>query len=82
MGIEGSIGLEGNKLVRQAPLTVDVVDTSGVSDVFLGGYCYGRMKDLSLESCLRSATAAAGLSCRALGARAGLPSAAEIDIVA
>jgi sulfofructose kinase len=49
LGAEGSIGLQGDKLVRQPPLRVDVLDTTGAGDVFLGGYCFGLLRDEPLE---------------------------------
>ncbi|MBK8482628.1 MAG: hypothetical protein IPL40_15940 [Proteobacteria bacterium] len=79
MGREGSVGLQGDKLVRQPPLPVEVVDTTGAGDVFLGGYCYGLLQELPLERCMELASAAAGLSCRAFGPRSGLPSRAELQ---
>lgn len=81
MGQEGSIGLEGEKLVRQPPLRVNVEDTTGAGDVYLGGYCFGMLRGWPLERCMQVASATAGLSCRALGARAGLPDLNEVEAV-
>lgn len=81
MGKEGSIGLEGEKLVRQPPLQVPAVDTTGAGDVYLGGFCYGLLQDWPLERCMQVASAAAGLSCRELGSRAGLPDLEEVEAV-
>ncbi|MCA9669322.1 MAG: hypothetical protein KC503_27190 [Myxococcales bacterium] len=78
LGEEGSIGLEGDKLVRQPPLAVDVVDTTGAGEIFLGGYCYALLQKWPLERCMQVASAAAGLSCRELGARAGMPRLQEV----
>jgi sugar/nucleoside kinase (ribokinase family) len=81
MGEEGSMGLEGDKLVRQPPLQVDVVDKTGAGDVYLGAYCYGLLQQWPLERCMQVASAAAGLSCRHLGARAGLPDWKDVEAV-
>ncbi|MCC6749450.1 MAG: sugar kinase [Deltaproteobacteria bacterium] len=81
LGTDGSIGLEGEKLVQQPPLGVKVVDSTGAGDVYVGGYCYGLLRGAPLERCMQLASAAAGLSCRELGARAGLPSLAEVEEV-
>jgi sugar/nucleoside kinase (ribokinase family) len=81
LGKEGSIGLEGDKLVHQPPLQVDVVDTTGAGDVYFGGYAYGLLQGWPLERCMQVASAAAGLSCRELGARAALPSVDEVEAV-
>jgi sugar/nucleoside kinase (ribokinase family) len=81
MGEEGSIGLEGDKLVHQPPFQVEVIDTTGAGDVYLGGYSYGLLQGWPLERCMQVASAAAGLSCRELGARAALPDLAEVEAV-
>lgn len=81
LGKEGSIGLEGDKLVHQPPLQVAVVDTTGAGDVYFGGYAYGLLQGWPLERCMQVASAAAGLSCRELGARAALPSVEEVQAV-
>jgi sugar/nucleoside kinase (ribokinase family) len=81
MGEEGSIGLEGEKLVRQPPLQIEVVETTGAGDVYLGGYCYGVLKGWPLERCMQVGSATAGLSCREVSGRAGLPSLEEVEAV-
>lgn len=80
LGSEGSMALEGTKLVQQPALSVDVVDTSGAGDLFVGAYCYSMLQGWPLEQRLLTATAAASLSCRKLGARAGLPALDEITV--
>ncbi len=81
MGKEGSIGLEGDKLVHQPPLQVKVVDTTGAGDVYFGGFCFGILQGWPLEKCMQIASAAAGLSCRDLGSRSGLPDLKEVEAV-
>ena len=81
MGKEGSIGLEGDKLVHQPPLRVHVVDTTGAGDVYFGGFCFGLLQRWPLEKCMQIASAAAGLSCRDLGSRSGLPDLEEVEAV-
>ena len=53
-------------------------DTTGAGDAFRAGFIYGLVKRLSIEETLRTANAVAALKCRALGARAGLPTADEL----
>ena len=81
LGAEGSIGIQGDKLVRQPPLEVDVFDTTGAGDVFLGGYLFGLVLGEPLERCIQLASAAAGLSCRELGSIGGLPTLDELKEV-
>jgi len=54
-------------------LPVQVTDTTGAGDVFHGAYLYGVIQGWTPEQCIRWSTATAGLSCRSLGGRAGIP---------
>jgi sulfofructose kinase len=78
LGPEGAMALEGDKLVQQDPLDVPVADRTGAGDVFCGAFAYATAAGWALEQALPFANAAAGLSCRSLGARAGLPSLEEV----
>jgi sulfofructose kinase len=78
LGNEGAMALEGDKLVTQEPLDVFVADTTGAGDVFSGAFAYAAAAGWPLEESLPFANAAAGLKCRSLGARAGLPTLDEI----
>jgi sulfofructose kinase len=78
LGEEGAVGLEGDQLVRQNAIDVDIQDTSGASDVFRGAFAYALVQGWSIERSLPFANAAAGLNCRHLGGLAGIPSLAEV----
>jgi sugar/nucleoside kinase (ribokinase family) len=78
LGEEGAVGLEGEKMVRQGAIEVDIQDTSGASDVFRGAFAYALVHGWPLERSLPFANAAAGLDCRHLGGLAGIPSLAEV----
>lgn len=80
LGEDGCVGREagGTTVICQA-LAVEAVDTTGAGDVFRGAFLFGMVQRWDLRQRLRFASAAAGLSCRALGARAGLPERKEID---
>ncbi|MCA1850702.1 MAG: carbohydrate kinase family protein, partial [Acidobacteria bacterium] len=54
------------------------VDTTGAGDAFHGGFLYGLLQGEDIESSLRIGCAVAALGCRSLGARAGLPTRAEL----
>ncbi len=78
LGSRGSVSL-WNDVPRHLPaLKVDVLDTTGAGDIFHGGYIRGLLAGLPPDECLRWATAAAALSCRALGGRSGIPSVQEV----
>jgi sugar/nucleoside kinase (ribokinase family) len=82
LGEEGAIGLEGDTLVRQPALDIDVMDTTGASEVFRGAFIYGLLKGWALDRCLPCANAAAGLNCRHLGGLGGIAALSEILQVA
>ncbi len=77
-GDAGAIGLEGDTLVKKEAIDVFIADTTGAGDVFCGAFAYGVLQGWGIEKSLPFANAAAGLCCRTVGARAGLPSMSEI----
>ena len=82
LGEEGAIALEGETLVRQPALPVEVYDTTGASEVFRGAFIYGQLQGWALDRCLPFANAAAALNCRHLGGVGGIPSLAEVTVAA
>jgi ribokinase len=78
LGEEGSMALEGDTLVRQPALDIEVIDRTGASEVFRGAFVYGLLRGWSLDKCLPFANAAAGLNCRHLGGIGGIPSLQEV----
>ena len=54
-------------------------DTTGAGDAFHAGFINGMLKGRDLESCMQLGNAVAALKCRALGARAALPTADELS---
>ncbi|MBI2894777.1 MAG: hypothetical protein HYY06_14575 [Deltaproteobacteria bacterium] len=78
LGQEGSIGTDGDRIVREAAYEVDVIDTTGAGDVYHGAFLYGVRRGWPIERLMRFASAAAGLKCRTLGGRAGIPSLDEV----
>ncbi len=79
-GEDGCLGRAGDGLlVKQPAFLVDAVDTTGCGDVYHGAFAVGLARGLDLAGCMRLASAAAALKCRALGGRAALPTSAELD---
>ena len=78
LGEEGVIGLEGETLVRQPALPIEIYDTNGASEVFRGAFIYGQLQGWSLDRCLPFANAAAALNCRHLGGTGGIPTLLEV----
>jgi sugar/nucleoside kinase (ribokinase family) len=83
-GAAGSVGVErtpdgGSHRHVAAAIATPVVSTLGAGDVFHGALLAALLEDRPLGDALRFANAAAGLSCRALDGRSGLPSRHEIE---
>lgn len=78
LGDDGAIGLEGDKLVQQGALDVFVADSTGAGDIFSGAFAFAAMMGWPLERALPFANTTAGLCCRNIGARAGIPTLEEV----
>jgi ribokinase len=78
----GSVGAEcyeSPDAVDRAPaLKVDVVDTTGAGDAFVGAFVVALAEGQTRRTSLRWGLAAGSLACRALGPRASLPGRAEL----
>ena len=81
LGEDGSLARCGGREIRTPAFQVDCVDTTGAGDVFRGGFVAGCLQspDADVEDVLEYANAVAALNCRALGARAGIPTPREVD---
>ncbi|MGE0042980.1 MAG: carbohydrate kinase family protein [Vicinamibacterales bacterium] len=81
LGPEGSLTRARGQELRTPAFRVPVTDTTGAGDAFRAGFAAGWLalgRDAGLADVLRWAAAVAALSCRALGAQAALPVAAEV----
>jgi sugar/nucleoside kinase (ribokinase family) len=78
IGEDGSVGMEKGETYILPAIPVDVVDTFGAGDVFLGSFIYGLVKGWDLRARLQFANAAAGLQCKKVGSREGTPTLAEV----
>ncbi len=79
LGDQGAVALEGDTLYREPAFMVHAVDTTGAGDVFRGGFIYALVQGLPIEQALRTANAAAAVSCTRLGALNGVPTMDEIQ---
>ncbi len=78
-GAKGCVAYAEGEVLRQAAYPVDpVVDTTGAGDVFHGAFAYGLALGYDLPTNLEFAALVAGLKCRALGGRAGIPTRQEL----
>jgi sulfofructose kinase len=81
LGAEGSLAWCRGREIRTPAFPVDCVDSTGAGDAFRGGFaaaCLLHPLD-DIEMVLAYANAVAALNCRALGARGGLPTTAEVE---
>lgn len=78
IGEDGSVGMERAETYIVPALAVKAVDTTGAGDVYHGAFVYGMLQNWGLRERMRFANAAAGLKCRTLGGRAGIPSLDEV----
>jgi sugar/nucleoside kinase (ribokinase family) len=78
-GAQGSRAFSANETQFSPAFQVPVVDSTGAGDCFHAAFMAEYLRGLPLEACLRFASAAAALSVQKLGARAGLPTQAEVD---
>lgn len=79
-GLRGALLLFGETFMETHALPVPgaVRDTTGAGDAFRAGFLYGLLSGEEIETSLRYGVAVAALKCRQLGARAGLPTRAEL----
>lgn len=78
LGARGSIGTDGKTTWEIPAEPVEVVDSTGAGDVYHGAALVALLHGHDVAHALRFATHVAGLSCRALGGRAGIPTRDEL----
>ena len=81
LGPEGALGFDGRQICRARGIEVGAVDTTGAGDVFHAGFLFALLAGRTFIEMLAFGNAAAALSCREVGGRAGIPSLDEIDKV-
>ncbi|NEI72579.1 ribokinase [Rhizobium lusitanum] len=80
MGASGTLlGPSSGPVVHKPALAVAPVDTTGAGDTLTGVLAASLLDGLPLEDALTRANRAETLSCMAMGARDGMPSAAALD---
>jgi sulfofructose kinase len=81
LGSRGYVGKDarGSGVYTIPAFSVDVVDTTGAGDAFHGAFALAITEGRSTREAAVIGSAVAALKCRRLGARAGLPTRAELD---
>lgn len=72
-GEQGGFCISNESRFHYLAYKVATVDTTGAGDVFHGAFDYGLLQDWSLEKTVRFAGIVAGLKCRKMGGRNGIP---------
>jgi sugar/nucleoside kinase (ribokinase family) len=79
LGAGGSVcSRRGKTTWIPTPAVEEIVDTTGAGDVFHGALLHALVRGWEEEPALRFASAAAALSCRALGGRSAIPGEEEV----
>jgi ribokinase len=79
VGEQGAQSCDGSRLWRTKALHVDVVDTTGAGDAFVGVLAAALDRGEPLAQAVRRGCVAGSLACRATGAQAALPDSAAIE---
>jgi sugar/nucleoside kinase (ribokinase family) len=81
LGPEGALarGRGDPEPYRSEGFPIDARDTTGAGDVFHAAFAFGLLQGFDAARALRTANAAAALSCRAVGAQGGLPDRAALE---
>jgi len=80
IGREGALAYHQEQFFESPAFTnFDISDTTGAGDAFHGGFDYGLLNGFTVEETLTIANLIAALNCRAIGARAGLPTTAVLQ---
>lgn len=79
LGAAGAVMASEAGLTRAAALPVKAVDAVGAGDAFCGHFAAALDAGLDAETALRRGCAAGSLACRASGAQASIPTAADVD---
>ena len=82
LGSAGSLGLDtrqGHTLVAIPAIEVEVLDTTGAGDTYVGALVTALSEGQDLSGAMTFAGAAAGLACTRAGAQPSMPSRPEID---
>lgn len=81
LGRLGVLAWDGQRFVLCPGFRINAIDTTGAGDVFHGAFVYGLVHRWPLKETLEFSCAAAALNCEASGARGGICSVGEIELM-
>lgn len=79
LGGNGSMYLVDDQIKISPALKMNIVDTSGCGDIFMGAFCYGLASSYSLEKAIKYGNIAAGLATGTVGGRLSIPKLDEVN---
>jgi sulfofructose kinase len=79
LGRAGAVFVLEGMPERSPAFEVDIRDTTGAGDVFHGAFIFGVLQEWDIRKTIRFAHATAAMKCRQYGARAGIPTLAEVE---
>ena len=79
LGPEGAIARRGTETARRHAFVVELVDTTGAGDSFVGGFLHAYLEGAELATCLDLGNACGALSTRAAGGTASQPTLEEAE---
>ncbi|MBN2157192.1 MAG: ribokinase [Candidatus Lokiarchaeota archaeon] len=79
LGSKGAIAWDGKKEYYQPSYEVEVRDTTGAGDAFIGAFAVEYAKNQEVEKALQFATAAAAINITRIGASAANPNIKEVE---
>jgi sulfofructose kinase len=79
LGADGVLAWDGRRFHYAPAFEVKAVDTTGAGDVFHAAFAYSLLRGDTLPRSLEFSSAAAGLSCTAVGARGGIATIEKIE---
>lgn len=81
LGADGVLALAGERFLYLPAFDVRARDTTGAGDVFHGAFCYALLQGWTMERALDFSNAMAGLNCEAVGARGGIATRAQGEVL-
>lgn len=78
-GESGSTLFDGQQVISQPAFEVDVIDTTGASDAYVGAFCVGLAQGWAREKILEFASATAAMSCTLHGTMSSMPTRQAVD---
>ena len=72
-GNQGSVSLVEGEWIEVGALPIQCIDSTGAGDLFHAGFAAGLLMEFDVRDCLKFANIVAGLKCRKLGGRDGIP---------